>query len=725
VIRRHVLRTVLIAVLPALLAIPVLPVGHTLGADPAAEQRLLASIPGAIRTSCKTYAGSPHVGQVAAVQCLPADVQGVGYYLFESRDSMAAVFEADRRGSPGATGQDCASGPSYSGYTIGGQNAGQLLCDLIQGQSFIEWTDERLNNLTVGIWPSADYGAQYTWWLNKPGPDLPASTSPSGPRLVGIPPSQTTGAALHHLEFATSLASHTDTNGQTSLAPQGISDVFKTGTPTIIVLLSWENVPNGTEFSIRVFKDDRLFAEKTAVPNNPADPAWDYGGGFALSFSPQGGFAAGNYSVELDSDGLPEEVAPFDVTDAGGGLPLPGLLAGTSAVATNLGAIPYADPAAVLVVTRGTALRATLGQQADAVLAAARSIGTLADLDAELGAIAGRIAPERTVPTVRAMLSGGRYRYLLILGNDDVVPMAHIELLKDVQFAAAAEFDLPVNYVVSDDPYVDLDGDHDQVPDMAVARIPNSDDAQLLLTQLADVTSQPSSGFALLNASRRFAADGPLGVINGITPVTLYFAPPTLAAEIPGTNQASARYVYVLGHGIGTSTDAWNGEIPAWQPLDPTNLDGEYVVTEDQQPPEITVAQAGAPGAVVDVGSCYGAYTLDTTQEFVHKTAQNSLALKYLKTGSRAFIGDTYLSSSTPSHPGGKLWFRTGFEVLLWQGIAGGACPIDAFFSAKQQLARLMAEALADKNGDGKADDAATGDGDFLALHEMIYLGRP
>ena len=47
---------------------------------------------------------------------------------------------------------------------------------------------------------------------------------------------------------------------------------------------------------------------------------------------------------------------------------------------------------------------------------------------------------------------------------------------------------------------------------------------------------------------------------------------------------------------------------------------------------------------LVNIGACYGAWTLDTIQEPVHKTAENNLALHYLKSGARAFVADTHLS---------------------------------------------------------------------------------
>jgi hypothetical protein len=121
---------------------------------------------------------------------------------------------------------------------------------------------------------------------------------------------------------------------------------------------------------------------------------------------------------------------------------------------------------------------------------------------------------------------------------------------------------------------------------------------------------------------------------------------------------------------------------------------------------------------VVQVGACYGAWTLDTVQEPVHKTAANNLALHYLKGGTRAYIADTHLSYSTVMGPGDTPRGRTGFEFLFWQGIGKGMAPIDAFQAAKVGIAKAIDTLVAA----GEIDAAKT---NLKTLHYMVYLGRP
>jgi hypothetical protein len=130
------------------------------------------------------------------------------------------------------------------------------------------------------------------------------------------------------------------------------------------------------------------------------------------------------------------------------------------------------------------------------------------------------------------------------------------------------------------------------------------------------------------------------------------------------------------------------------------------------------VAQAGVPGGIVEIGACYGAWTLDTTQAPTHKTALNDLALAYLKSGTRAYIADTHLSYSAPQGPNGEPVARSGFELLFWRAMLAGASPIDAFQSAKVGIAAAVDAAVAA----GDSDAAAL---DFKTLEIMVYLGRP
>jgi hypothetical protein len=302
------------------------------------------------------------------------------------------------------------------------------------------------------------------------------------------------------------------------------------------------------------------------------------------------------------------------------------------------------------------------------------------------------------------------------------VPFGHIALPDSVNFSdELAPEGVPGDYVVSDDPYVNTDGDALEIPDLAVARIPTSDDAALLLTQLGENQPKPANTFSLVNEVRRSLADGPVSVINSITPVTLYYSPPTLTDAIPQTNQIDARFIYILLHGDGSKTDTWWGEIQQWTPLNPGDPLTEYTTVENDYSDSLQVAEAGAPGAIVNVGACFGAYTLDTPLEDTHKTRDNSLAMKFLAAGSRAFVADTYISISTDSEPGQLILARTGFEILMWSQVKLGASPVDAYLLAKQQMGQMVATQYASTS----RQERLNGEENFLTVHEMIYFGRP
>lgn len=716
----------------------------THAANPDAVRLLLSHIPPAIAATC-TVVEPSDTSQQAQVGCQPAGSNaGAVYVLYNDNAAMDGAFDAHLATFPDATGTDCSAGPGSGSYTLDGTAIGRIFCDVASDHAFVEWTDIRFSILAKGTSASTDFAALNAWWANEAGPILgngvpaptpsssggqptaaartPAGTptegSSSGPKVSGTPVSRVTGASIHEVVFATSIDATTG-------SPIGIADAFRTATPTIYALVAWDVIEVGTTLDVKLFQGDRLISEKNVVPNhpNPKQTTVDTDGGFAIPFSPDGGFQAGSYAVELDYHDLPEEVASFEVNETGDGAPLPGNGSlGPSGTSTDLGPVPYADPAGVLVVTRSSILRQHLGADTDAVLAAAAKVGTVHDLTADLGDNTRPVPAAATIQLVKGLLKAGAYKYLLIIGGDDAVPMGHITLPDSVDYSSEISGEgIPGNYVVSDDPYVNTDGDKLETPDLAVARIPTSDDAQLLLTQLGDNQPKPVGAFSLVNEVRRSLADGPLTVVNAITPVTLYYSPPTVTAQIPQTNEANARFIYILLHGDGSKTDTWWGEIQKWTALTAGDPLSEYTHAEDNYSNGLTVPSAGAPGAIVNVGACFGAYTLDSPLGDTHKTRDNSLALKFLAAGSRTFIADTYISESSNVDPGDTPRARTGFEILLWQAVQGGASPIDAFFSAKSQYATMIKQLYA--SGDSK--DALAGDTNFLALHEMTYLGRP
>jgi Peptidase family C25 len=558
--------------------------------------------------------------------------------------------------------------------------------------------------LTIGC---AGTGTGVAGATTRAAADPGASTAAVQAAPAVADPASLGQAVLYHLDFAT------DVDG----TPVDEGDTFEAGGPRVLTLVGWDYVPFGTELRLRIFQGTRLVYDDTRTTSREDD------GGYIFAYQPTGGLVTGAYAAELDYNGVPDEVATFIVVPSGSGAPAAvpsGTTTGPGTPTTGrpilTGQIPYADPATVLVVTRTAALRQKLGPRTDAVLAAAAKVGTVRDLDAD-GVSRGTV--DAAVTEVQRLLHAGSYRYLLILGNDDVVPYAHLpNPFADEERDALDSWELPSDWVPSDDPYTDLDQDQWIVPDLPIARIPSSDDADLLLKQLGQNVTPEGGAFALLNQKRRSIAEPILGRIDDSVSLERHYAPPTTPDELSRTPARSARFTYMLLHGIGVATDSWVTDIVAWSPVDLSNLDGEWIVRDGNQQPAITVDQAGAPGGVVEIGACYGAWTLDTTEAPTHKTAQNDLALAYLKSGTRAYIADTHISYSAPLLPDGTPVARTGFELLFWQALLSGSSPIDAFQAAKVGIAQALDKAVAAGDGDAAALD-------FKTLEIMVYLGRP
>lgn len=505
-------------------------------------------------------------------------------------------------------------------------------------------------------------------------------------------------AILFHLQLAEGIE-----NGR----PVGQSDSFPVGTKVIFGLLGWQYVPAGTELRVRLFQGDRFVYEDAHVVEDPQGPEDSTGAGFVFAFATDNGFPAGDYYVEVDYNRVPDEIVPFTVGDGAGFSEVLGS-------GSKSGPIPYANPRDVLVVTREAALRQKLGSRTDQVLAAARRVGDYHDLGA-------RATPADITPEIHRLLRAKPYRYLLIIGNDDVVPYWHVENpLADSEAAILAEWDLPADWVPTDNYYTDLDADPYGVPDIATARIPSSDDADLLLTQLGENQPPDGAGYALINQERRSQAGVTAAAMGLVAQTRLRYVPPLSPADFAADADASnARYLYVLLHGIGVTTNEWSANTVAWGPYDTGNpLDGEWAIYEDSQAPGVTVDTNPTNGGVVQIGACYGAWTLDTVQAPQHKTASNNLALHYLKNGTRAYIADTHISYSAAIGPGDIARNRTGFELLLWESIAAGRSPIDAFQEAKVGMGRSI-DALIEA---GDIDNALVS---LKTLQYMVYLGRP
>jgi len=530
----------------------------------------------------------------------------------------------------------------------------------------------------------------------------PLGLRPAAQAAPALPPS-VGNSILFHLQLAT------DIDGQGN--PIGQSSVFPTGTKVIFGLLGWSYVPAGTELRLRLFQGDTFVYETAHVVVKAADEQGGNSIGYVFPFKVSSGFPAGEYSIEVDYNRVPDEVVPFTVGD------------GTSYDAvlgegSTTGPIPYKNPSEVLVVTRASALRQTLGSGYDAVAAAAARVGDFHDLEADGVA---RTTPDDLAAEVQRLLRSKPYKDLLILGNDDVMPYFRVQnTMADAEAADLVDWQLPSDWVPSDNYYTDLDGDKYGVPDLPVARIPSSDDAQLLLTQLGENQPPDGGGFAMINQQRKGQAGTVLNTVADLGQVRLEYAPPTTPDQFASNPDANnARYLYVLMHGIGVKTDAWVTDTVAWSPSSTDKpLDNEWLVSPYSQQDGITVASNPGSHGVIQIGACYGGWTLDTVQEPVHKTADNNLALHYLKNGSRAYVADTHISYSTVMLPTETPKGRTGFELIFWKGIAAGMAPIDAFQAAKVGIAKAIDDLVAEGNIDSAKINLKT-------LHYMVYLGRP
>jgi hypothetical protein len=535
----------------------------------------------------------------------------------------------------------------------------------------------------------------------------PTATPAPTPAIVAPVQPASGGRAIAHFQLAAGIGP----NG----TPVGLGNVFPSGTKVVYGLLGWQWADPGTEFKLRLFQGGRFVYEKSHVVVH--DVATSQGGesedgeGFVFQLQAQDGFPDDSYWVEVDYNGVPDEVVSFVVGQGSAG----DEILGSGSVS---GPVPYPDPSGVLVVTRVAALRQKLGADTDAVLAAAARVGEIHDLD---GSGAVRDTPEKAVPEVQRLLRAGNWKYLLILGNDDTVPFVHVKNPNASSEKTALEgWQLPSDWLPSDDPYTDLDKDQYGVPDIPTARIPSSEDAQLLLTQLAEIVPPDGDAFALVNALRKSQATVVLGAIDTKVEVQLRYAPPADATSFAADPAArSARYLYVLLHGIGVITGAWATNTMDWKADSKDHpFDGEWLVKAADQAEVVTVDSNPTSEGVVQVNACYGAWTLDTIQEPQHKTAANSLALHYLKSGTRAFISSTHITWSPVLGPTDTPSGQTGYELLFWRGIAAGLAPIDAFFKAKQEIGKAIDVLVAA----GAVDSAQI---TLKTLHEMVYFGRP
>jgi hypothetical protein len=202
-------------------------------------------------------------------------------------------------------------------------------------------------------------------------------------------------------------------------------------------------------------------------------------------------------------------------------------------------------------------------------------------------------------------------------------------------------------------------------PEVPVSRIPDAKSPNLLLAALTAGADPPGSvRFGLRNSMRPFAA-GPFGLITGAA--ALLVSEPANPSSI-GASNATGTAVYFMLHGSDIDATRYWGEGPAGL------LDGINITN-------IPRALAG----VVFTGCCYGALTVMTTAANAIagapigvRTPGTSIALSYLHSGARAYVGCTGTHYSPTTKP--YKYFGGPMHTAFLTRLKAGAAPAQALF---------------------------------------------
>ena len=282
---------------------------------------------------------------------------------------------------------------------------------------------------------------------------------------------------------------------------------------------------------------------------------------------------------------------------------------------------------------------------------------------------------------------------LLIVGGPQIVPFHSLPNPTD-----DPDVDVP-----SDNPYATRDENY-FIPEWPVGRLPDEDNAfpVVLLGSLQSMINFHNHDslrslrwwqrigiwFSNLFKPKRSFTAGSFGYSAEVwrkaslevfqpigSPKDLVTSPPINLEEKgdPSNLDLRGRLGYFNLHGLADSSE-WYGQ------RDPSNgsLGTDYPVALRTQ----DVLNGGRAPEIVFSEACYGAY--------IHqKTAQNSLALKFLSSGCRALVGSTVMSYGSISTP---LNAADLLGTAFWENLKDGLSAGEALRRAKIQLAGEMHE---------------------------------
>jgi hypothetical protein len=292
---------------------------------------------------------------------------------------------------------------------------------------------------------------------------------------------------------------------------------------------------------------------------------------------------------------------------------------------------------------------------------------------------------------------------LLIVGGPDVVPFH--ELANPTEDADAT--------VASDNPYAVLDSNY-FIPEWPVGRIPGEkgQDAGLLLEQIrnirnyhglfaspktinltqvfsgifdlfqklfgnqanlntGEITTSSTSPSSSLGITASVWRRSSLSVFKPIGDSTdMFISPPETSGSINTDKVASSQLGYFNLHGL-TDSPNWYGQR---ETTDTTTTEYPIAIS----PKDLAKNDSGPQ--VIYSESCYGAYIFD-------KSEDESMALKFISLGAKAFVGSTTIAYGSVNTPliGADL---LGFQ--FWKSLREGFTAGEALMQAKVEMVREL-----------------------------------
>jgi len=327
----------------------------------------------------------------------------------------------------------------------------------------------------------------------------------------------------------------------------------------------------------------------------------------------------------------------------------------------------------LLFVTGRDALRRNIGTvEANDLLRVIEESGHRLYADVPDGVPAHQVAP-----FVRSELrADGGLAGVVLLGGYDVIPPELIDALPPRLRQSLVANDDPDNFMVlSDDCYGDRDGDG--LPELPVSRVPDGRSADLTRTALlSPVTPAPTRGTGLRNFQRPFADEIFANLGNNGQASKMLTSRHTVYNQQPGYSLDGER-IYIMLHGSDADASRFWGE------------------DDDAYPTAMTLENVPRRnGMVAFSGCCWGAFVgarrdpnVDPRQ-LGSRTAESSIALKFLQNGALAFVGCTGAHYSPTIPPYG--YYGGPMHAEFWSALDDGASPAQALFVAKAVYMRDM-----------------------------------